>query len=206
MRSVALKRSVTPRINSPIGMFAFRATFSGLSRGVSLSTCAVVVVGRTTRLIRFVFGRSEGLVFFGVGLGTCFWGFGHNDEVSRSTFSIRDEIWFRLLFMVIRKDSSWLEMFCMIACCTCVVGVGVIFLRDEWEINPTYRFRYSSWCFSWSRLYCLVLFQTRRRRDFLKTRLKLFKNVRFDSRTISKCFVRGFCKRLVLVRFFRSRH
>ena len=139
MRSVALKRSVTPRINSSIGMFAFRATSSGLSRGGSLSTF-VVVVGPTTRLIRLVFGRSEGRVFFGVGLGTCFWGFGHNDKVSRSTFSILEEIWFRLLFMVIRKDSSWLEMFCMIACCTCVVGVRasgirVIRVRDKHDVQ-----------------------------------------------------------------------
>ena len=73
IRSVALKRSVTPRINSSIGMFAFRAISSGLSRGGSLSTFVVVVGGRTTRLIRLVFGRSEGRVFFfGVGLGTCF--------------------------------------------------------------------------------------------------------------------------------------
>ena len=108
--------------------------------------------------------------------------------------------------MVIRKESSWLEMFCMIACCTCIlVFERVVFEWFEWELRITYRFRYSSWCFS--RLYyCLVLFQTRRRRDFLKTRLKLFENVRFDSRTISKCFVRRFCERLVLVRFFRSWH
>jgi hypothetical protein len=73
IRSVSLKRSVTPRINSSIGMFAFRAISSGLSRGGSLSTCVVVGGGRTTRLIRLVFGRSEGRVFFfGVGLGTCF--------------------------------------------------------------------------------------------------------------------------------------